>query len=290
MDATDVPRRQCPALGAGALASLSERAATVVVRGEGARAEDLTRLLESVPGLRVGRRDAADGGPPADLVVDLDREHADGTAGTAPPTVAAEHGRYLAEVLHAVREWGRKAGWRRCSRCSAEYCFGALGKVLVQQFRSFARHGGTLLPQLPAVDPDTGVYHPLATACELDRRLEALRQRGESFTVLAVAGGEGADDAPRLGRRLSQWARGLSMVGHLGGTAFAVVMPGGSESGALLLAQSLVQGSRGPAERPAAAVASLAASPSGLDGFDLANRCAEAARALAPGEVELLAL
>ena len=290
--------RVCPALGAGALASLGPARHDVAIRGEGREAEELERLLTELPEVRVERlaRDRGVRVPPrTDLVVDFEDDGATAQAPRAGTTVGGDHARFLSVTLQAVLDRREGLVRNRCARCAAEYCFGALGQVLVDQLAVLARYGSPLLPDLPAIDPVTGGYRAVATACYLQRRLEALRERSEPFTLVGVAAGDRdsvLDPAMerRLGRRLNAWARGRAFLGHLSSGRFAVVLPTGPGVDLLLRGRKLVETAAGWDGIPplAVGVEGFTEGTADLDGFGLAAELEEALGRLEPGSVEQL--
>ncbi|HKJ76037.1 MAG TPA: hypothetical protein VKA64_02445, partial [Gammaproteobacteria bacterium] len=74
--------RVCPALGAGALATLGPARHEVAIRGDGHEAEELERLLTELPEVRVERLEDAPSPATtrrADLVVDFADEREAGS-------------------------------------------------------------------------------------------------------------------------------------------------------------------------------------------------------------------
>lgn len=290
--------RVCPALGAGALATLGPVRHEVAIRGEGREAEELERLLTGLPEVRVERLEDAPSPATtrrADLVVDFADEREGGSPARVGTTVGGDHARFLSVTLQAVLDRREGLVRNRCARCAAEYCFGALGQVLVDQIAVLARHGSPLLPDLPAVDPVTGAYRAVATACYLQRRLEALRERSEPFTLVGVAAGDRdsiLDPAleRRLGRRLNAWARGRAFLGHLSSGRFAVVLPTGPGVDLLVRGRKLVETAAGWEGIPplAVGVEGFTEGTADLDGFGLAADLEGALGRLEPGTVEQL--
>lgn len=293
MEAEQADRyRACPALGAGALASLGRAHHQVTIRGDGPEAEELEQLLTELPEVRVERVSRAGTGPgqEPDLLVDFED---DGPAkAEGPARVRGDHARFLAVTLQAVLDRREGAVRNRCARCAAEYCFGALGHVLVDQLAVLARNGDALLPDLPAIDPASGAYRSVATACYLQRRLEALRQRSEPFTVLGVAATAAPDAAEerRLGRRLDAWAHGRAFLGQLAPGRFVIVLPRGAGMDLLLRGRQLVAAAAAWSGTPplAVGVAAFAEGTAELDGFGLATALREELDRLEPGAVEQL--